>query len=565
MTATLSFGAAIAAPNLPMNYMPAVLPALRGQTTGSGCILLPVGGAPGGARFVTVSGKPLESPTALSDYLAGSEAPSALSGIPAPGKASGQASGQASGDDHAIVVIDYGIAYWNRRFVRPDGTARFGSVSHLSFEPAAAGGVRIGTITPGEIADDCRRAGLPGGESVILRGLAKRFPDGFFGESPNPEGFWHGTAVSDLAAGAPPDPAQGPALFGIDLPTAAISDSAGDTLQAILPAALETALAMTADVAHLPVTIVLAFGYPGGPHDGSHPVAGIIARFLELNRAHRKVGLIVPAGNHLQDCCAARLAATTKSGAAPAVIWRLPPDDFSGNTVMICAAGSDHPEITLTAPGGLSAGITLAPGEFASLHHSGTLIGGLHFLPRTDGWNRLRLSLTGTAWTAGEPRPAPSGDWQLSVRSDTDADLWVLRDDRSRATDRNRPARRSMFASPDYRPQDERGAYAMADTATGSLLRSGTASILTTAPGVLAVQADQRIGSRLPETAYYSGRRFDGCEFDRRILVDDGWQGRGCDVVANGRPQKFRMSGTSAAAAIAARDPWPDQVGALSS
>jgi hypothetical protein len=561
MTETLSFGAATAAPDLPLNYMPAVLPALRGHKSSSACILLPIGGGPDGAAFVAVSGQVLESPTALSNRLAAATVLPALSAT----LAAEEPSESAAGQDQAVVVIDYGIAHWNRRFVRSDGTPRFGSVGHLAFDTAASGGVRVTMLSQSEIAADCHKARMPGGELALLRTLGQRFPDGFFGQFPNPEGFWHGTAVSDLAGGARPGQTGGPVLFGIDLPTAAVTDSAGDTLQAVLPAALETAFMMTRNIAHLPLTIVLAFGYPGGPHDGSHPIARIIARFLEKTRSQRQVRLVVPAGNHLQDRCAARLPAAAKGMPASSVIWRLPPDDFSGNTVMICTEGSDHPGITLTAPGGLSASITVSPGEFAPVHHNGTLVGGLHFLPRTDGWNRLRLSLTGTGWTAGEPPPAPSGDWQLSVRSDTDADLWVLRDDRSRATDRNRPARRSMFASPAYRPHDERGAYAMADTATGPLLRSGTASILTTAPGVLAVQSDQRIGHLPPETAYYSGRCFDGHPFDRRILVDDGWQGKGCDVVANGRSQRFRMSGTSAAAGIAARDPWLDQDGTLSS
>jgi hypothetical protein len=555
-TGALKFGSPVTAPHLPLNYMPAVLPALRGQGQQSGCILLPVNAD--GPAFVTAAGSVLQDPATLSEYLmrAGSQpAPSASSGT----KRSAEAS---SAEGQAILVIDYGIAFWNHRFVRSDGTPRFRSVSHLSFDEASADGVRIDTLSASEIAEACRFAGQSGGEVSVIRSLGQQFAKGFFNQSPDPDGFWHGTAVSDLSGGADPD---GSPLFGIELPTAAVADSSGDTLQAILPSALRTALTATAAVADLPLTIVLAFGYPGGPHDGTHPAAQIISRFLARANADRKVRLIVPAGNHLQDCCAAVLPAAHRDIPAPSVIWRVPPGDFSGNTILICLADGEDPEIALAAPGGASDRIKLSPGQFAPLHLDGSVVGGLHCLPGAGGSRRLRLSLAGTGWNATGPRPAASGDWHLSIRADSDANLWILRDDRSRIADRDRPARPSLFADPAYRELDTNGAYILTDAATGTLRRSGTASVLTTASGAVSVQADERIGHGRLQPAFYSGLRTDDRPFDRHVLVDDGWQGKGCDVVANGRPQRFRMSGTSAAAAIAARDPWSAQEAAVSS
>jgi hypothetical protein len=559
MTGTLKFGSPVTAPHLPLNYMPAVLPALRGQLPPSGCILLPTNAD--GTAFVTVTGSVLQDPATLSEYLAQADSQ------PAPSASSGTKRSQvaSSTQRQSVVVIDYGIAFWNHRFMRTDGTPRFRSVSHLWFDEASAGGVRIETLSTPEIAEACRSAQQPAGEISLIRLLGQRFDKGFFHQSPDPDGFWHGTAVSDLSGGADADDPDNSHLFGIELPTAAVADSSGDTLQAILPSALQTALTATEAVADMPLTIVLAFGYPGGPHDGTHPAARIISRFLLRANVDRKVRLIVPAGNHLQDSCAAVLPAARADTTAPSMIWRLPPGDFSGNTVLVCLADGEDPEITLTAPGGASDRVILCPGQFAPVHLDGSVVGGLHCLPVTGRPRRLRLSLAGTGWSADGPRPAPSGDWHLSVRADSDAHLWILRDDRSRIADRDRPARPSLFADPAYRELAASGAYLLTDETTGTLRRSGTTSVLTTASGAVSVQADERIGNGRQQQAFYSGLRADGRPFERRVLVDDGWQGKGCDVVANGRPQRFRMSGTSAAAAIAARDAWNAQEPAVSS
>ena len=96
----------------------------------------------------------------------------------------------------------------------------------------------------------------------------------------------------------------------------------------------------------------------------------------------------------------------------------------------------------------------------------------------------------------------------------------------------------------------------MADTGPCPVRRSGTASVLSTGAGAWCVEATERWPGGRQRTAWYSGRKADGSQFDQRILVDDGQAGRGTPAVGTGGPALYAVSGTSAAAALAARRGW---------
>lgn len=550
MEAVFRFAGAVTAPDLPVNYLPGALIALRGEPAARPFVAL--------SHHVTgcrvINAADLADPIALSDRLGRIER--AASRAPAPAstpirKPKSRKPGKAA----AIVIIDYGIAFWNRRFLTADGDPRFMELRYLAYDAESASGIRASALTSPEIAALCRLADMPGGHAEIERRLGVRFPDSFYGQHIDPDEFRHGTAMADLAAGSDDPGPHAPVLYGLEIPVGSLIDSGGDNLEALLPDALETALSMTDAHRGHPVTIVLAFAYPAGPHDGGHPVARIVTDFM-ARTAGDEISLVLPAGNHLQDACAASLPAGTPREKAPSVIWRLPPDDFSGNTVEICVPSPDGADIALTTPDGQTARASLSPASFAPLYLHGSFIGGLHRLPDRDGAAKFRLSLAGTGWYSGGQRPAPYGDWQLAVRASSPVNLWILRDDRSLPVDRSRPHRPSVFAAPCYVQTDPNGAPVMADTGPCPVRRSGTASVLSTGAGAWCVEATERWPGGRERTAWYSGRKADGSQFDQRILVDDGQAGRGTPAVGTGGPALYAVSGTSAAAALAARRGW---------
>lgn len=456
-----------------------------------------------------------------------------------------------------VVVIDNGIAFWSKAF-RTAGKSRFTEIQYLDFDIGAPNAtLPIGRLTEVDMASLCSKADLPYGQTALLETLKKQFPRSFYGSFPPPDtdGLWHGTAIADIAA---PEDGGKTALFGIELPDAALRDWGGDTLQYVLPIALRVALAMTSGLAHLPLIIVLPFAFTSGPHDGSHPIAQSIKTELDKANASRVVSLVLPAGNHLQDQCTAFIPPTANGASSVPVTWHLPPDDFSSNTIEIIvenvALDPNRPLIEIAMMNGRRVQAALLPNQTARLKLGTTVIGILVRAADIGGNARYRISLTPTGWLKGNRRPAPFGDWTVSIATTQPATLWVLRDERDMAADMALPSRRSYFTDSDYRERDANGDFYRDDRPASALRRSGTASVMTTAAGPTTVDAMEKLGPDAPRQAYYSGRAISGGAFDLSVLVDDGYEGRGLDAVGNATERVFRVSGTSAAAGRAARD-----------
>jgi hypothetical protein len=567
-------------PLLPRNFLPAALSALRGQSDAKSRIVFLKTVQSDAVKFAVVPIGQLafrdkwmpELGVEIDDIIlgppVGAEAQNGLNEIafraaPAPPDNDGKS---------VILVIDFGIAFWNARFRTSSGGCRFREVQYLDFDtptlPQAAAKVNIGFKDEAEIAALCSLADTKGHGAVVER-LKTDFPASFFGSGADLDGLWHGTAMADLAGGANASDASGPIMFGLELPTSSIKDRGGDTLTAVLPPALAAGLEMTKNYSDRPLIIVLAFAFPAGPHDGNHQIAVAITDFLASQRAgKRDVTVMLPAGNHLQDRCCARLPANMNGLPAPSIIWHLPPDDFSANSVEIFVDAPDIPEVQLKAPDGRLATLTVAPGDLAVVELDGIVIGAVQHSPLPvplipGSKTKIRLSLSATAWQQPGQRPTPFGDWILSVAAQSPVDLWILRDDTSRDFAPSRPNRPSFFKDAAYRERSLIGDYGLDDTDTGALRRSGTASILTTAfdLSVVPVRANERVGTLAERQAFYSGKAYDFAgqtaptmtNMWREELVDNGWAGRGADAVANGTARIFGVSGTSAAAALAAR------------
>ncbi|MGL6209782.1 MAG: S8/S53 family peptidase [Paracoccaceae bacterium] len=566
--------ASVNATLLPWNYLTHGLLGLIGRSDGQSRIVMALPDEASGlpATYAAIGADTLSNPTATIDYIEQLDMQISPAAPPRcflgpvtdlkpfePGQGTPREIFPITGESwaliyntrprEAVVIIDAGIAFWNRRFFANSGP-RFCGVRYLDFDLPNIG--QSNHLNEVDIEALCKLADREGSASV-MRHLGGRFPKSFFGAvaNPDPDGVWHGTAVADLAAGALPGEADHVALFGLELPRAVVADYSGEILTATLALILPAAIAMTKDFAGTPLTIVMPLGFPGGPQDGSHPAALAITKALAAS-GRENVRIVLPAGNHLQDRCRAKLPG---NGSGRKVFWELPPDDYSINQVEYFGPMGQSVDLRITPPGQPARDCNMEdPETFRYVSRNDERIGIL--MRFVDGagrsWTRLALWQT-AASTAG--MPVPHGRWAQSVAGNGALDLWVLRDDRDLAADMSRPRRPSRLWDPQYLPRNPSGARPLTDDPAALVRRSGTLSVLATAVGggVTVVQANERLGEGRPHKAGYSGRREDGADIVVQAMVDDGWPGRGAEASANGSGRRVRMSGTSAAAGISAR------------
>ena len=458
----------------------------------------------------------------------------------------------------AVVVIDVGIAFWNRRFIDSTGP-RFRAIRFLDFD-APTTSASSSTLDFEKIKDLCKQAEAAGdAHRQIVRELRGRFPGSFYGSTAadDLDGLWHGTAMADLAAGHSGDPDTRVALFGLELPTKMVQDYSGDSLAFSLLAVLNAALGMTSGLRNKPVTILLPYAFSGGPQDGTHPAAEVISNFLAFH-GRSDLNIVVSAGNLLQSRLRAQLPGTPANGAPLKLDWWEAPDDFSINTVEAFIRNvlpmNGRASLDIKAPPNeteLSSG--LVEGQSRDILRFGAVIGSIQRFKNIGNTARLRLSLMPSG-RRGTEVVAPHGRWILSTPSTQPANLWVLRDDRDPVFDQEYPHRQSHFDHQMYRPTNKLGEPGRDDDPGSPVRRSGTLSPLATAPGVDAVQADEKLGNSAQRQAEYSGKPDGPQPLALHYLVDDGWTECGVPAAANGSERLARVSGTSAAAALHVRN-----------
>ena len=471
--------------------------------------------------------------------------------------------------DQFVVLIDIGIAFWNRRFQALDG-CNFQAMRYLDFDETSPGRSSFSGLTDKEIEDYCKIAQGLGGSEAVVAALGTRFPTSYFGAGGGalPDTLWHGTAMADLMAGMPDGAQSKTALFGIELPMVVLRDADGDNLTAVLTLLIEAALEMTANHATKPLTIVLPWGFSAGLQDGTHPAAMAIQNAL-LSQRNRKVELLVSAGNQLQDRCCARLKPSASQDAA-SVYWELPPDDFSENTAEFIVTPPQsanvafHQTVRLKLPNRRPYVIVIKENQRVFIVQFGQVIGVLVRYIDEGSTRRLRLTLGQTGWQSPGQIPCPSGKVQMSFDAKDDVALWNLRDDRDPMFDHAMPRRPSAFFDLAYRERDGLGNFILDDSAGSSVVRSGTVSVLATAEinpalpqsanlAVVAVQANEVTIYQREQQSFYSGRRSDGKALATSEVVDRDRQGSGVLAAANGGPQRIHVGGTSAAVALHAR------------
>ncbi|MDP5309031.1 hypothetical protein [Paracoccus spongiarum] len=417
-----------------------------------------------------------------------------------------------------LVLIDCGLAHWNDAFW-PDGIFRF---SAIYYYPEMIRCQDPPTKLDPLLAARCRAEAASGGPAAPIPILAKAFPGSVWSLPPDPDDFWHGTATAGLVAGTSHD------LVAFELPKALLLDWGGDKMTLTLWIALFQAIAGQLSP-NYEGKVLLPFGFTGGPQDGDHPAARKISKILNC---FPKVELILPAGNHRQDRLHARLTA-----AQPKVIWGIQPSDASANVLDLCVSGKEATFTLRSGSNGQSVAFTLKHGDYCELFDENEVIGRVHARQSgSQGQLVVRLAL--------EPA-LTAGIWEIEMRDKHAADLWILRDDEELALN-HMDSLQSRFFDHDYSETGDNG-FPKMDDGNSVIRRAGSASVLTTAPGVTSVAATvERAGATV--VARYSGLPWNGNNFAKAVSLGVETD-PGLEVIGNGSPRRFLVEGTSIAAA----------------
>lgn len=558
--------------NLPINFLPAALPVLQGQTQG----LVPVYLKPegGGISRVRIAASDLAAGLAamapsfgLTPFIGpiDTHAPAAEGNIgvieplvspPEPSENTGRRGGQ--GVTH-IGVIDTGFAFWNKRFA---GDQNFTAIGYLPMDRAFAEG---DILAQGDLAALAARAENEG-ELVLFSELGRLFPQSLWAGTQGaplltPDRFSHGTSMAALAAEGRQ---MGAGLFGLELPQLAVTDSSGDILQGVLSLAIHAMINMVLGQTAPgrlgnkdKLVIVLPFAFLGGPHGVGHGLAGQIEAVIDdlPQRLRDDIKIVVPMGNHRED----RAHGLSNAQTGPLNL-RLLPDDHSSNSVELVFAGA--PTLTLRSPRGEEVDINLHPGVHL-LKFGQDVIGALWCAgPGAGGLARARLTFAPTASRDSADRLCSAGLWRLAFDSTDDVKAWILRDQRFFFGPGAMPYRQARFEDGDY-VQKINVHQVPADEPNSSVRRAGTASVLAAAgagqPALVAATAEWShnitavTGAPAPYAGVFDGDPAAGLGGPVQLetaLVDTPRPYGGRQVVGNGTGRLFRVSGTSVAAAM---------------
>lgn len=450
-----------------------------------------------------------------------------------------------------VGIIDAGIAFWNPAF-REDGCgSRFDSFGALNL--VGEGAALLETLTADDIA---RLMTLPDG--AVREELGQRFPASVFAErGRNPlfraDGLAHRTAMTDLVLSEADEAAR---LHGMELPVSVLRDLTGGQMAGIMDVALRAVVrqAFPETGTGGAMVVLMAFGFTGGPQDGSADILKGLEQALE-DFAGRgiEVTLVLPVGNHLQDRVHAVVPARGQ------VAWRIQPDDFSANTLEI-----------YHAPGGVASRMLLPDATAFNLPQTPFLgaldlndkaIGGVWTVATEDGGLRTRITLSPTASRVAGDMSAPFGRWVLRA-GETDLSVWILRDETGFEADPTAPARASWLEDDDYARTDALGNPALTDAVPSIVRRAGTASILATSLSDRILRISAHVGGHGPapyaslpspgpvpafETVDLAEQKGASVALNMRPLGPGGQRA----VLGNGGPARFRAAGTSLAAALA--------------
>lgn len=331
-----------------------------------------------------------------------------------------------------VAVIDDGIGFLNARFRKNRDKSRLAAVWLQAPERLADGPGPWGDVVCGRVLTGAEIDGhlTTGGEEAEIYRQTNRALLPWTERSPTGRRVAHGTHVLDLAAGAAPwddDPMRAVPLLAVQLPPAAIRDSAGRRIEAYLVQGLRWILAEAlrqsngTDVP--PIVINLSVGSLAGPGDDTAFLANWfryeIARHARLTGG--EVRLVVAYGN-------ARLARLVARGelrrTTPMELhWRVLPDDHSSSflEIRVDKGMTDGLRLMLTPP--VASGLPVLdvpwpePGTGCRLADpQAGPVAAVTGVEEPGEQTLLHLALGPTAGAGALPA-VPPGEWRVELRT----------------------------------------------------------------------------------------------------------------------------------------------------
>lgn len=484
-------------------------------------------------------------------------------------------------DVPVVAVIDDGIGWLNQRFCRRDPAAglaaplrtRFHAVWLQSFAPAPEGAqLAAGRVLRRAEIDAILAQGGRLEEAVEYRRIHAPIYGAALPRMAE-QSASHGTHTLDLAAGADPwgdDPARHWPLLAVQLPPAAVDDTAGTALEPMLVRGVDWCLAEARALGGRgPVVINISYATFAGPKDGTKAVEARIARAVDRFQARtgRQARVVLSWGNARQTRQAARLVLAPR-GVAAGLDWRLPPDDHTASYLEVRPdrpADLNRLSLALTPPGAGAPVQVIAPipadtfvdvtdaagravGQFAR-------IGPRVTAPGVTTPAHAVLAMAPTEEDGPRPR-APHGAWGLAW-SVTGARpctlrLEVQRDDTPMGYRAN--GRQSTLDHPLVEEDDpETGGWG-APEAGCPITRAGTHSSFATSPSpCLIAVAAARADSLSPARYSAEGAAWTRAGPALAALADRGPARPGLVAAATFSGGGRMLDGSSAAAARATR------------
>ena len=484
----------------------------------------------------------------------------------------------------AIGIIDAGISFWNPGFSKEKDSRRVSPFKSFGALTVGEGtGITLDRLTPEQIDDMVQAGSSMQGDRKNRRILGRAFPSSVFASKPGErplfpaDGLAHGTAMTEMVFETA-DPRS--SVHALELPRSVLRDLSGGLMRMIFDFAIRSlvknALGPEQENKGGPpfsIVILAAFGFVGGPQspdiDPPEFLANIQRTLDELRANGIDVTLVLPMGNHRQHRAHARL----RNG--DAIGWQIQPDDHTSNVLEIIHRSDDR-ILELTSPGERPEAIEVKDGLTFLIRTRAGKIGALTTtIAGKGGWSRTRVCLAATATTNRNGPRAPAGNWTIRFPEAEEVRVWVMRDETGFEADPRQPARRSWLVDKHYTERDASGAVLQEDPATHGLrvLRAGTASLLTAysqkvpnaggKEAIIPVAAGWKgSGDHDIRETPYSGAAFDGVT--PVALVDLAKNAKGGTepvgpfgqrgVLGNGSTNRFRVSGTSLAAALHAGD-----------
>ena len=430
-----------------------------------------------------------------------------------------------------VAIIDIGIPFWHPRF-QIDGKSVFTQMILIE-DPSIENRTGAATVlSEADIADSLARIEAEGlTPERIFEIMGESHPGSIYAGIPDvarklhPDSFAHGCAMADIAFNNVSDTVlQSTNVVGVELPAEVIMNRNGDLLQAMLITALKSLVSVTdAILESSDVVVLIPYGFLGGPHDGSHPIAKALETFLaEKNKpGQRSLEVILPTGNHLSEGQHSRLEPVhfDVEGISDPLCWFVPDEDYTDNTVEICWKNSAVEfKLTTTSAEQFNFTFNLENTEAEKVERcvddDGKTLAMAHH-KHADGWNKTRITLAATNSETGIPSNA--GRWKITLHAleaPTTVDFWILRDDAPNLSFKNGNTSQSRFLEDEYESIGQDGAVIADDTTinpTQKIRREGTASVLSTTShrNVTRVGAKRRSGGGLIQ-AEFSGSDYPG-------------------------------------------------------